>query len=209
MMPRVKWLAAALAAVAAGTVVAGSQAGPPQPGQWRQDYWQTQTPVEQQTVGGANQPDPALWVVNPTRCVWDSDDTFGFQFYGALEPGQSASISTCLVGDWHEHISRVYWASDGLDVTVRVAGTAAAGDTGACVLGPDYDHETTKLPPVEGSNGGVGVATEVTFTATNTSRKTVRRGLAYGYVGPWYSNSDPCHVGPRFGFDPAWRTGHD
>jgi hypothetical protein len=200
--------------VAAGCVLAAvlavqAAAGPPQPGAWRQVSWQSQTLVEQQTPGGAAQPDPALWVTNPTRCVWDADDYQTFQFGGLLDPGRSASITTCLVADWNEHISRAYWASDGLDVTVQVDGVTVSGDTVACVLGPDYDHGSPLLPPVEGSNGGVGLVTQVTFTVTNTSGKRVRRALAYGYLGAWYSNSDPCPLEPRYGYDPAWRTGHD
>lgn len=137
-----------------------------------------QSPVEQQTPGGATQPDRSLWVTNPTRgdgpaaCVWDADDQVSIGFSGLLEAGQSVSHTQCLIGDWSGHLAGISTTTDGLAVVVSIDGVASAS---RCLVGPEYDRDYPAFSPIAGSNGGVGVWHTVTWTVTNTTSRTIRR----------------------------------
>ena len=88
--------------------------------------WVIQIPVEQQTPGGATQPDCTLHVVNPTKlvgydisggsgnctwtpgsppyCLWDADDSFEVFIDGILQPGETATVEVCLFADDVAHL---------------------------------------------------------------------------------------------------------
>lgn len=145
-------------------------------------YQNIQQPVEQQTLGGCLQPDESLWVVNPTECPWDADDQVHYYIHGRLWPGKSYGITSCVIADWHTHLVSVNASWRGkttLRFTVRVGDQvyARTSDTGAvslCAQSPEYDHGSPLLPPVEGSNGGVGIMLPVTWTVENIGSRSAR-----------------------------------
>jgi hypothetical protein len=150
--------------------MAGKPTGP-----YVQDGWlQRQQPVEQQTPGGATQPDRGLWVTNPTPCAWDADDSKGGAITGLFLPGQSASWDACVMADWTAHLVVVRNRDPRLSVTLTVPGllTVPVVDT-VCIVGPEYDA-SAQLPPVEGSNGGIAQRYEYLVTATNTTERRLR-----------------------------------
>lgn len=164
---------------------------------WVYGQRSTQTPVEQQTPGGALQPDSSLWVVNPypapDGCVWDADDRFEARGNGSLSPGESTEWHECLLADHLIHIfdAQVYakgptsdqlvvevgWSNADAARSLHPAGVPGAQNStnyDACFAGPEYDHDSPLMPPVEGSNGGVAQPTDVFVRVTNTSSHTVR-----------------------------------
>lgn len=136
----------------------------------------TQNPVEQQTVGGATQPDQSLWVVNNTiappgqgdvlrgKCAWDADDsrTMG-HVDGTLAPGVMVSGSKCYVADNTEHATYIslYAKTPDLVVAMRydpqgfVVTASVQPDPNrngfyhyeACGFGPYYDQ--LSIPPMQ------------------------------------------------------------
>ena len=94
--------------------------------------------VEQQTIGGATQPDPALWVVNRTGCVWDPDEQMVYSLMGRwIQPGETVSVTTCIVGDWSQHLF-VMRADAGLEYTLQVGDRSWSGTGLLCAYGPRY-----------------------------------------------------------------------
>lgn len=81
-----------------------------------------QNPVEQQTQGGATQPDQNLWVVNNTGLVWDFDDEISKSDTGYLDPGASVTISEPIwVADWQGHITGIEAISYGKEAAFEVS----------------------------------------------------------------------------------------
>ena len=172
-------------------------------------------PVEQQTPGGATQPDQSLWVTNPTECVWDADDEVLYRASGELTG--TVGASHCIVGDWKAHLVsvtmiatspdldvRVGLSGDGLSfeaVAVRTALPQKKWRYEACLYGPDYD-QSHPLPMVAGSNGGVGEMWTGSVSITATRR--VREVAASFRVGAEQSQRDckaeRLHIGPS-----VWR----
>ena len=161
---------------------------------WSPGQRNTQTPVEQQTPGGALQPDPSLWVVNPftNACVWDADDKMNMTGFGDLAPGESVENHECLLADWIIHLYnvQVYAQGRGSDQLVVEIGWSnpnaarsivAIGEPGgrnstgydACFGTPSYDHDFPFLL-VENSNGGVAQPTDIFVRITNTSNRLLR-----------------------------------
>jgi hypothetical protein len=187
-------------------------------------------PIEQQTPGGATQPDQSLWVVNPTDCVWDPDDHIEWRGFGDLEAGGSDGASGCILGDWKAHVTSVNVVSrspnlaveivlegDGLRFTAVPVPTLIE-ESGprryryeACLYGPDYSNH--ELPPVEGSNGGVAVLWTASMSISNPTTRTVRDvGLSFR-IGS-YLGQGGCpaafpitQTGERLNFEPGiWRS---
>ena len=150
------------------------------------EEYERQTPVEQWTPGGATQPDPALWVVNPTGCIWDPDDDELWHGNGDLAPGATTSKSVCIVGDNIAHgvFIQMISRSPNLVVTLRlgphtfnVTPVPSGRDYryNGCFAGPDYDAQSPALVPIEGSNGGKGVlGWEASVEIRNPTSKVVR-----------------------------------
>jgi hypothetical protein len=155
---------------------------------WRVQPMQIQQPVEQQTEGGATQPDPALWVVNNTGCIWDADDRYDFDGTGKLSPGEVATTETCLVADWQQHLLGLgAWAKGNSQfrLTVTVGGwthTTVSQDApkraqseALCMFSPDYDVGSELLQPIPDSGvGGVGLVYPVTFVIENIGSRNLR-----------------------------------
>jgi hypothetical protein len=202
------------ALIAAVIVAALANASPPAPlvfGPW--EYEDTQEPVEQQTPGGALQPDRSLWVLNPTGCAWDPDDSRSAGGVNSvLDAGASASGVRCEivddVGHWWSWSVRA--SSPNLEVTfthaLKTVHSRAVPDAGgylyAGCLSVEYDRSAvSSLPLVEGSNGGHGVRSDTTVTVANLTSRRVRDihavmrtrlsnfvncpGWAGDYPGPW------------------------
>ncbi len=177
--------ALAILAIAAG----------PQPlvfGPWEPE--QRQNPVEQQTQGGATQPDHSLWVVNNTQCAWDPDDSLSTgDLNGSLAPGATATGTKCIIADWAEHATYfdVNAPRSGLAVSLSFSPqnfTIQASrrvvsygyDWWVCTYGPDYEPASPALEPIPNSGyGGVGVPTSVTVSVTNTTNRTISKINAF------------------------------
>jgi len=165
-------------------MVAPVVAAAPQPMTWSLLFSTYDQPVEQQTPGGALQPDQSLWVVNPGPCLWDPDDGLDGRFYGALGKGQSASHTECIILDHQNHLVGLS-ASNELAGSITVSspiGPTIGGWTAAddCILTPEYDHEVVAtLPEIEGSNGGHGDRVTVTWTVTNIAGHRLNRTGAF------------------------------
>lgn len=129
--------------------------------------------------------DPSSCVVNSTPCAWTADSRVTYQGFGFLAAGATASASFCFVADWQQHIlgAAVQSASPDLIVKMRYEALGVefvipprpithGYDYRGCVVGPFYAHSDPQLLPIPGSNGGVGLRTDITMTVTNpTGRK--------------------------------------
>lgn len=184
----------------------GLIAARPSTSEWHVNQFTQQQPVEQQTPGGATQPDETLWVVNPTTCVWDSDDYLAARWTGRVERGDAQSLTVCVVGDWSEHLFRIS-ASEGLVTTI----SASDGpDASSCLRGPNYDSDPDNpaLVSIPESNGGVGHIHQITFTARNLGKKP----LAHASISVEISIDAPafvarCPILTRLSGEPDWSVG--
>ncbi len=166
-----------------------------------------QTPVEQQTQGGATQPDQNLWVTNPTGTPWDIDDRHLVTDKGYLDPGQSASFTEYMVADWaNTHILGIEVtserSSDLFTASVRVddaAGTVVTitstlphvvngihgkfADTMTALFSFFYWQNSPKLVPIPNSGfGGIGRVLAITWTVTNTDSHRITLTAARSIV---------------------------
>ena len=158
-------------------------------GPW--EFEDTQNPVEQQTQGGATQPDHSLWVVNNTGCVWDADDSRSMGFLDStLAAGETVSGSKCYIADWQDRQFYVnaFSKSPDLVVTLEVqplgfAFTLIPSFDSAvrryryemCFRQADYDRDYPNFQPIPDSGfGGVGVPQTITVSIRNPTNRTVR-----------------------------------
>jgi hypothetical protein len=165
-------------------------------------YRDLQAPVEQQTPGGATQKDRNLWVVNRTECVWDADDKISGALFGRrLPPGESASMSICIIGDWTGHLIGAKRSDPQIAVTLSLDGIISVPllSDRACILGPDYDHDAGilgLLQPIAGSNGGIGAMHTATITVKNMRPKGNLQDGAVNFIVEW-SGSDAAQYCPH------------
>lgn len=172
---------------------------------WWTNY---QNPVEQQTPGGATQPDHSLWVINPTIgtsnvCVWDADDQINLNFGGVIESGQTITYTTCLFGDWADHVIGMSRGSNARNTGVKIeASLSVDGITTinvqdkACIIGPDYDRDYPSFETIAGSNGGRAVRHTVTWTVHNPTVKRLRNDWAAGAIRLWTDSSQSTWCPP-------------
>lgn len=185
-----------------------------------------QTPVEQQTAGGATQPDRDLWVVNPfvPDRAWDADDHYGRQTVDPAQlPGEVVSETVGIVGDATDHVIRVRFQGQngrtfGWTVTATpgpdgspalvLSGTFQQAKT-VCLIGAKYQRPLDSNPllsPIPVSNGGVGVLVDVTGSVTTDKRS--KDTTVTAEVQP---NTHPFHTRELCGGHPAttpelWQT---
>jgi len=145
-----------------------------------------QNPVEQQTPGGMLQPDRSLWVVNHTGYIWDPDDHVWWIAQGKLASGQSFEYSKWVVCDWAEHLVGFHAIGDirsdfEVSITYSLSGFTVVAQpiivgkqavAKICSTTPEYEH-SDNLPPIENSNGGVGIPMMVTWKITNKSNRAL------------------------------------
>lgn len=161
---------------------------------WDISQW-IQQPVEQQTVGGATQPDQSLWVVNNTGCIWDADDRLNVWGIGQLAPGEVVRVESCVVADWTGHLIGLDVGGRGnskVRVTLRVGSwsnsiishnpVANAQKATLCLFTPDYDHSYPLPPVLDSGVGGVGIIHPITIEIENLGRHTLRKMLFMGGV---------------------------
>lgn len=163
-----------------------------------------QTPVEQQTPGGASQPDRSLWVVNPFRdigALWDADDHWTESGYDPrLVSGEQLTETGWVVGDSFPHVWRVTFQGQqgrtyswGISAGALTLSGVGADATTLCVWGPDYDAPVEDNPflfPIPDSNGGVGVLTPIQAVLWNTdsrAQKDARLTLTgtFAHIPAW------------------------
>ncbi len=172
----------------------------------------TQNPIEQQTPGGATQPDRTLWVVNHTGCAWDIDDTRNrWMIDGTLPSTESTGDSSCVVSDTATRgfAFQVFSPSPNLIVTLGFSpqsitftpnprpdpNDGRGYEYSVCVLGLHYDLDSTSVSPIPDSNSGVGVLGDAVFSITNPTDHAVRKIQArFGIAGSWNSSNTQCDV---------------
>ena len=197
-------------------------------GPW--EFEDTQQPVEQQTPGGATQPDHSLWVTNPTMCAWDADDSRSTGFVGGVLPaGETVTASKCVIVDGMPHAVwfNVLARSSSLIVETRFdpqgyvfQATAVSKARGyeywTCSLGPEYDNSAVpSLPEITGSNGGRGEYSTVTVRITNPTNRAVHKVSAVMRLRPFLDEASggrcfyedlPPRVGTYPGPFITWKT---
>ncbi len=157
----------------------GALAARPTTMTWAPYFWpMPQQPVEQQTPGGATQPDRSLWIVNPYAyplpqaewCVWDADDQIKGGFSGVIGPGETVTGSACVILDQAAHEASISVSDPRLVGLVSVEGV-----TGICIFTPEFDNsDVPLLPEIGGSNGGHGVKTTISWSVHNPTTRTIR-----------------------------------
>lgn len=188
----IRRLAAFLAAVLAVSVLGTALATGPAPFSFRSRLAVVQQPVENQTDGQTTTYDPETWVMNPTQCAWDTDDSITVRALGSLDPGQSWSYADCVVSDNYTHVVALNAGSSkpGVVVSILVTQTgrtnADAVDTtvnhtlvgSACLSTDWYAWDDPILQPIPGSDGGdggrVGIGYPLTITWTIANEGTHR-----------------------------------
>jgi len=168
----------------------GALAAPPAPMHWTANQRTLQQPVEQQTPGGATQPDRSLWVVNPTPCAWDPDDIITGMFTGVIAKGQTVTHSECVILDTQNHLVGLSvgaglsgWISVGTPTGATIGGSLEAG---ACLLTPEYgDPQHLALPEI---GAGHGDRVSVTWSVTNVSGHRLGKAIAITTIGPTRSD---------------------
>lgn len=129
-------------------------------------------------------PDPD-GVNDPRRCLWDVDDHTEVRFLGdRLGPGQSVSITKCLIGDTGWVFGFRQYGGDLLGTITIDLDTGRdftlSSRTDFCVGGPSVKTLSPLMQSIPDSNGGVGVPGQVTWTVTNDSDRAVRFGKLSG-----------------------------
>lgn len=149
--------------------------------------------------------DSSLWVVNPTGCLWDPDDSDHVVVSGYVNAGETATLTDCIVanpdpiwmtsygttGWWHwaPHpnltfdvrapspglIVTICYQPQGVCFTLPPRATVDGYEYAGCVTGPIYNADSTAVQPVAGSNGGYGVMTTVTFNVRNPTGKRLAK----------------------------------
>jgi hypothetical protein len=140
------------------------------------------------------------WAINPTQCMWDSDDSYDYRSEGNVIPaGGSVSIHECRYADsaqgtyiWLPTDVSIYSASPDLAVTERFT-----WDTGSktytitptrsgsqwhyfgCIYAPHPDGGT--MQSVAGSHDGTGIAQDITVIIANLTKQKV--GKTGGQIG--------------------------
>lgn len=183
---------------------------------WNLGQRTQQQPVEQQTPGGATQPDRSLWVVNPGPCAWDTDDQLEVRGFGNIAPGETVEWYECVLADGEPHlfdaqvaakgrpgaalVVEVGWSNADASRSFTVPGTPGAQNSTSflgCFVGPEYDR-SAPLPPVDGSNGGVAQLTDVFVRVTNPGPRATRDAAIFTTIEPDFH---PCPDGRIFPFD--------
>lgn len=175
-----------------------------------------QNPVEQQTPGGATQPDRSLWVINSSDMIWDADDIWKWYGSGRIERGQTVSISKKVICDWKSHLCGITCLGKRaeFEVSISIYGehinhsivAPSNGEARCLMMTPDYVKSTDKLISI---SNGRGQVYEVVFSIKNIGRR--KRFSAMGEIAHittqrqflYSSCLFPVTVnGNRIGYDP-------
>lgn len=189
---------------------------------------QFDNPIEQQT-DWPFPADLAEWVINPTDdCVWDVDDNYTYFGYGSVVAGSNASISQCFVSDptsiyKTNYGHTAYWSQahkylafslsapkPGLVVTVCYTPQGRCFTPKPYLLNNRYTYESCTqvayrdendpdVYEIPGSQGGIGVITDVTVTVSNPTRQTIKD--LQSATGPSWTEAGAALQGCRGKYD--------
>jgi hypothetical protein len=193
-----------------------------------------QNPVEQQTQGGATQPDTNLWVVNNTAYAWDYDDQVYGNNFGYLDAGATASVTRYVIADWISHIlgMSAYSNDNGAAFRLQITATDGVGTSVTVTSAPPvltgsgrfasmwaqvalfsffYPQNSLKLSPIPNSGfGGIGRVLTVTYRITNTGSKRIKVTVPnhgvhpYFYMNNWCPEGNPFSIGHSVSGDPSY-----
>jgi hypothetical protein len=146
------------------------------------------------------------WVVNPTSCMWDQDDSYSYLYNGTSLPASaSTSVNECdYTGNGLANTTDmlIHSSSPSLIVTTTFRWKPAAGSSGvaSATVPAVYNSETglydyrgciseayisinnAIAEEVPGSHGGVAFASQVTQTLTNpTTHKVAKTSGQAGF----------------------------
>jgi len=149
------------------------------------------------------------WAVNPTTCMWDTDDRYNYAGTGLLAAGASVSVSDCAFPQ--NHVWNVHGVSPSPDLVITqefIGDFDRDGvvETRSVPILPVYDapnHQydyaacgrvpyvgspgaQAALPLVPGAHDGRGIQIEVRVTVTNPTSHTVSKSGVWPNYG-WQS----------------------
>ena len=137
-------------------------------------------------------------IVNSTGCLWDADDELVVTHAGKLKPGESHTITECLIEDWTDHrvaivasvkskplpdltISiRFVRRGEVLSTSELVSREKRFSELRICTKSHHYDRQDTTG---EILGDGYGWPTDIEFTITNNSKRRVEVSLTGAIVG--------------------------
>lgn len=145
--------------------------------------------------GGVDYTTGSPWVVNPTNCMWDSDDNYSYTSSGnVLAAGASVSVSECLYGGGAQLPTDIVLQSSSPNLLVTETWTWTGGGTVTAIVTPILDQQghawryfdCIRTPVADGplvtipdSNGGQAVPGRITVVVSNpTSQKVGKTGGA-------------------------------
>lgn len=157
--------------------------------------------------------DTSLWINNPTGCIWDQDDHMQWFADGSLIALTPVQLHFCQVVEstsiWNTLWgTSSYWSFSPRIVAISVRSSSATLDVRACyspgscmaiTAAPDghnyvyngcvraaYDVGDPAIVTIPGSNGGIGVVTQVTVSVTASKRASATAIVeAAGGFGDW------------------------
>lgn len=158
-------------------------------------------------------------VVNPTGCLWSTDDNTQWQALSAtIQAGGSSATADCLIADQDLHMQgvRVGSPSPSLVVTITyqpqnvtftLPARAVSGEYEyrGCVVGPVYGQGDPQTGIIPNSNGGWGLQTSIVISVTNPTGARVRSTQAstdFGSDASGYFRSAMCY--PDFNSQTDW-----
>jgi len=144
------------------------------------------------------------WVVNPSTCMWDSDDNYKYASEGSvLRSGATASVNECRYASntltpTLPTVIDVMSPSPDLLVAEKWswAGGAVLQHVPAVADGRKYLYRTCAISPqpidvplvtIPNSHGGMAVPQQITVSVTNPTARTVRKtgGIIEAGLIPW------------------------
>jgi hypothetical protein len=136
------------------------------------------------------------WVINPTTCMWDSDDEFTYRGAGVLEG--TAGFTECLLRSERQNLTAstrlsspagslvltysFTWDTGSLVVPIPAVWNPASHryDYNACIQYP-FPSTGSVFEEVPESHGGHAVSVAVEFTMTNPGQKVGKTGGAVSF----------------------------
>ena len=155
--------------------------------------------------GGVDYHSGTPWVINPSDCIWDSDDFFSYVSQGSvLAAGASASIQECryagFLGAPYDYLG-INLTSSSPDLQVVERWRWSGGEVGAFTA-PTFDpsvrlwryHDCIQAPfaqapliEIPDSHGGYALPQVETVTVMNLGRKAGKTG---GVISSNYSRGE-------------------
>lgn len=176
---------------------------------WTLDEREIQQPVDSLTwcldCNGVDWTTGEPWVVNPTTCMWDTDDEFTYLGAGILGAGVTTSITECLYLSGQSVAASTWISSPSPELAVTYAFTWPGGGYSvsvpgvwdkasrvylyrACIRSPFLQGgEPIEVPD---SHGGIARPVTITVTVGNPTGHEMRRTggrISFGWI-PWFGD---------------------